>query len=82
MSAAAALAFAFANPDARIAEHNVKRFERTGAIDRAYLGHLSADAAPALIRAGEGREPTPEPDGILSANLGRARARAAIGSAR
>jgi hypothetical protein len=82
MSAAAALAFALANPDARIAEHNLERFERTGAIDRAYLRHLSADAAPALIRAGEAHEPTPEPDGILSANLGRARARAAIGSAR
>jgi hypothetical protein len=82
MSAAAALAFALANPDARIAEHNVKRFERTGEIDRAYLRHLSADAAPALIRAGEGHKPTPAPDGILSANLGRARARAATGSGR
>ena len=82
VSAAAAVAFAFANPDARIAEHNIKRFERTGEMDRAYLRHLSADAAPALIRAGEGHKPKPEPDGILSVNLGRARARAAIGSAR
>jgi hypothetical protein len=82
MSAAAALAFALANPDARIAEHNLTRVERTGEIDRAYLRHLSADAAPALIRADEGHTPEPEPDGILSVNLGRARARAAIGSAR
>jgi Domain of unknown function (DUF4173) len=81
LSAAAALAFALANPDARIAEHNIKRFEHTGQIDRAYLRHLSADAAPALIRAGEGHKPKPEPDGILSTNLGRARARAAIRSA-
>ncbi len=77
-----ALTFALANPDARIAEHNIKRFEHTGEMDRAYLRHLSADAAPALIRGGEGHKTEPEPDGILSANLGRARARAAIGSAR
>ena len=52
LSAAAALAFALANPDARIAEHNLKRFERTGEIDRAYLRHLSADARKELARAG------------------------------
>ena len=52
LSAAAALAFALANPDARIAEHNIKRFEETGKIDRVYLVHLSADARREVARAG------------------------------
>jgi Domain of unknown function (DUF4173) len=73
LSAGGVLAFALADPDARIAEHNVARFERTGRIDRVYLRHLSADAASALSRIGEGRKPPP--DGLVSWNLGRARAR-------
>jgi cytochrome c oxidase subunit IV len=40
----------YANLDARIASQNMERFERTGAIDIAYLGVLSADAAPALLK--------------------------------
>jgi hypothetical protein len=52
LSAAAALAFALANPDARIAEHNLERFEETGKIDRVYLVHLSADARREVARAG------------------------------
>ena len=52
MSAAAALAFALANPDARIAEHNIERFEESGKIDRVYLAHLSADARLEVARAG------------------------------
>lgn len=40
----------YANLDARIAAQNMERFERTGAIDVAYLGVLSADAAPALLK--------------------------------
>ena len=73
LSALAVLAFALANPDGRIAAHNVKRFESTGRIDRAYLAQLSPDAAPALARLGLGRDPPP--DGLVSWNLGRARAR-------
>ena len=73
LSALAALAFALANPDARIAERNVARFEATGRIDREYLAKLSPDAAPALARVGLAS--VPPPDGLVSANLGRARAR-------
>ena len=48
VTATAVLAFALADPERRIAEHNVERFERTGKIDVAYLSSLGADAAPAL----------------------------------
>ena len=73
LSALAALGFGLSNPDARIAEHNVDRFEATGRIDRAYLAELSPDAAPTLARVGLGR--VPPPGGLVSANLGRSRAR-------
>ena len=63
-----------ANPDARIAEHNLERYVKTGQLDRAYLEHLSADAAPTLA-AGAGIGRRPPPDGVLSWNLGRARSR-------
>ena len=62
-----------ANPDARIAEHNLERYAKTGKLDRTYLEHLSPDAAPALAGTRLGR--VPPPDGLLSWNLGRARAR-------
>jgi hypothetical protein len=42
------------DPDAYIARRDVDRFERTGKIDLAYLGSLSADAVPALSRLPEG----------------------------
>ncbi len=88
LGALAALAFAVSDPDGRIAERNVERFEATGSIDVDYLSHLSADAVPALTRL-------PEPlrtralgvqrdrlaaggDGFAGANLARARAREAL----
>ncbi|UVI32635.1 DUF4153 domain-containing protein [Paenibacillus spongiae] len=40
----------YVNLDARIAANNIARYERTGMIDMAYLGTLSADAAPALLK--------------------------------
>ncbi|MBC8079248.1 MAG: DUF4173 domain-containing protein, partial [Gorillibacterium sp.] len=40
----------YVNLDARIAENNIARFERNGVIDIDYLGGLSADAFPALIK--------------------------------
>lgn len=81
------LVFAAANPDGRVAAHNVARFEQTGRIDTAYLGRLSADAVPALDRL-----PSPTREEVLaclarplsrprpwsSANLGRAQARAIL----
>ena len=75
------------NPDARIAEHNIERYERTGKIDLDYLAHLSADAAPALARLpaplaqralGPTRAELRAPDGLAGTSLGRARARAAL----
>ncbi|NIK78955.1 hypothetical protein FHS15_004101 [Paenibacillus castaneae] len=40
----------YMNVDARIASYNSNRFERTGKIDVAYMGTLSTDAAPALLK--------------------------------
>ena len=75
------LAFAFADPDRRIAEWNVDRFERTGNVDTRYLGSLSADAIPAL--AGMQCVPDmPSSDGLAGLNLGRAQARASGVTAR
>jgi Domain of unknown function (DUF4173) len=82
---AALLGLAVANPDARIAEYNIRQ-DRT--IDLAYLGSLSADAVPGLagldpqrracvlagIGAGLGR------DDWRGWNLGRERARETIRS--
>ncbi|WP_190860595.1 DUF4153 domain-containing protein [Paenibacillus arenilitoris] len=48
VSIAAYVLMNYANLDARIASTNIERYERTGKIDLAYLGTLSADAAPAL----------------------------------
>ncbi len=88
LGALAALAFWVSDPDRRIAEHNVERFDATGSIDVDELAGLSADAVPALARL-------PEPlraralaaqrsrlarggDGFAGANLARGRARDAI----
>ena len=49
-TAASLAAFTLANPDGRIARHNVERYGQTGRIDVDYLASLSADAAPALRR--------------------------------
>lgn len=40
----------YVNLDYRIAHNNIARYERTGVIDLKYLGMLSTDAAPALLR--------------------------------
>lgn len=76
------------NPDARVAERNVARFETTKQIDTNYLGTLSADAMgelgplPAAVRAcvaGQIQVAAlggPEGrDTVLSLNLSRAQAR-------
>lgn len=57
LAVAAYLIMNYANLDARIAENNVERFERTGSIDWAYMSTLSADAAPTLMKL---REKYPE----------------------
>lgn len=77
----ALLAFAALNPDGYVADRNVDRYDRTGAIDVGYLRGLSVDAVPALDRL-------PEPvrscalagssvpaDAWHELNLGRVRAR-------
>ncbi len=69
------LAFAFADPDRRIAEWNVDRFERTGKVDEAYLGRLSADAIP-VLKGMRCVPAMPARDGFGGINLGRAQARA------
>ena len=74
ITGATILLFALADPDRRIAEHNVQRYDRIGVLDRAYVAGLSADAIPALSRL---RCEHVEPDGLGGFNLARARARAA-----
>lgn len=75
LTAAGVLAFALSNPDGRIATRNLDRYEQTRRMDWTLLRHLSADATPALGRIGWGR--CPRPDGLVSLNIGRVRARAA-----
>ena len=48
-SAAALLAFSLSNPDLRVAERNVARWQETGKLDIEYVSGLSADAVPALV---------------------------------
>jgi Domain of unknown function (DUF4173) len=85
------LAFSLSNPDGRIAERNVDRWQRTGDLDVAYAHGLSADAVPALARLPEPlrervlgplRARLAEPEPWSSANLSRHRARAALSGAR
>ena len=82
------LAFAIADPDRRIAEHNVERFERTGRIDVHVLAGLGPDAAPALAQlpprmaactTDRVRRALAGADGLAGRNLARERARATIG---
>jgi hypothetical protein len=84
LTAAGLLAFSLGNPDRRIAERNIDRWETTGLLDADYLAKLSADAVPALVEL-----PWPERgrttsilrdrlrvgDPWSSANLSRSRAR-------
>ena len=84
LTAVGLLVFSLANPERRIAERNIDRWEATGRIDVYYLADLSADAVPALVQL-----PLPERqrataivqyklrygDPWSSANLSRSRAR-------
>ena len=84
LTAVGLLVFSLANPERRIAERNIDRWETTGRIDVYYLADLSADAVPALVQL-----PLPERqrataivqyrlrygDPWSSANLSRSRAR-------
>jgi two-component system sensor histidine kinase BaeS len=78
--AAALLLLAASNPDARIAQHNVDRWEETGKVDWAYLQGLSADAVPVLVTLPDEvvgcalPAPAPGEDDWLEWNLGRHRA--------
>jgi hypothetical protein len=87
VTAAALLAFAVSNPDRRIAERNIDRYERTGRIDTDVLRRLSPDATPALAdlpatlaacTMRDVRADLAEPDGLAALNAGRARARDAL----
>jgi len=82
LSAAFGIAFGLSNPDARIAGHNVARYERGGPLDVDYLEGLSPDATPVLARLPPEAGFTPrwlaDDDGLAGANLGRAHARAAL----
>ena len=88
LTAAGLLVFSLGNPDRRIAERNIDRWEATGLIDDYYLANLSADAVPALVEL-----PLPERrratlilreqlrfgDPWSSASLSRIRARRLLG---
>lgn len=83
--AAALAGLAMANPDAWIARHNIDRLASTGQVDLAYLGTLSADAVPELMRLPVEQRECALPGGWssdddwLAWNLGRERARDAVG---
>ncbi len=86
LAGALALAgLAAVNPDAWIARHNIERYETTGKVDFDYLAGLSADAIPELMRLpGDVRgcallEGWSSDDDWLAWNLGRQRARDAVG---
>jgi hypothetical protein len=80
LSATGMLAFAISNPDGRIADRNVDRYERTGRIDMSVLTNLSPDAAPALRRlpprlaAVTTRDLCADDTGVAGFNVGRAKA--------
>ena len=78
------LAFSVSDPDGRVAQRNVDRWQRTGDLDVSYVQGLSADAIPALAVLPEPlRERVLEPlrsrldddEPWTSANYGRHRAR-------
>jgi uncharacterized protein DUF4153 len=87
LTAAAMLAFALSNPERRVADHNIDRYEDTGRLDRRVLRSLSADASPTLARlppelaactTARVRRDLDEPDGVAGFNLSRERARDAL----
>jgi hypothetical protein len=50
LGAAGLLGLALVNPDLYIAQHNIARADAPVGIDWAYLGDLSTDAYPAIVR--------------------------------
>jgi Domain of unknown function (DUF4173) len=81
------LGFALYDPDRRIAERNVDRYEKTGSIDVYFLTELSADAVPTLtelppaVRAHplvDERAQLRGDDGWAGFNFARERARDAL----
>ncbi|HEX6249578.1 MAG TPA: DUF4173 domain-containing protein [Nocardioidaceae bacterium] len=82
--AAALLGLAALNPDAYIAERNIERYTATQQVDWYYLSGLSADATPVLADLPAHLRdcvavPILDQDDWLGWNLGRARARDAVG---
>jgi hypothetical protein len=82
VTAGAVLVFGLSDPDRRIADRNIDRYERTGKLDTAYLATLGPDAAPALARlpatscaTARLRHRLATPDGLAGLNLARTRAR-------
>ena len=63
------MAFALSDPERRIADANVERYERTGEIDMDYLLRLGPDAAPAVAKVT--RPPRVESGGLAGFNLAR-----------
>ncbi|MFL5894146.1 MAG: DUF4173 domain-containing protein, partial [Thermoleophilaceae bacterium] len=87
LTGAALIAFTVMNPDAIIAGRNIDRYELGGRIDLGYLSHLSADAVPSLARLdarhrscalGRLRKRLSGGDGVVGANVSRARARSRL----
>lgn len=87
VTAAGLVAFTLADPDRLVAERNVQRWRDTGRIDVGYLASLSADAVPELVQLPVGlrdraltvqRRRLAHTEPWSSANLARARARAAL----
>jgi hypothetical protein len=60
--------FGIYNPDARIAERNIERFQATGDIHLGYLASLSTDAVPELLELSH-----PRRDCVIAAILARSR---------
>lgn len=84
LTALVVLGLGAADPDRRIAQANVERYERTGRIDLPYLEGLSPDAAPALVALppslercvlARTRAALRGSDGLAGLNQGRRRAR-------
>jgi two-component system, OmpR family, sensor histidine kinase BaeS len=82
LGAAGLLGLAIVNPDLYIAQHNIARADAPVGIDWKYLGELSTDAYPALVRLPDEQfecatryNAAPGDDDWLALNLSRERAR-------
>jgi hypothetical protein len=85
VTAGALLVFGLSDPERRIADRNVDRYEHTGKLDASYLATLGPDAAPALARLPSSKCVTTvlgnrlaAADGLAGLNLARIRARHAL----